>query len=72
MADQSVEVRFGFIRIITCDESDVPRRIEDMRKRFEREMQLATKDNDLKMRASKGIVDPPSAPRSLYPNPNSR
>jgi len=59
MADQSVEVRFGFIRIITCDEADVPRRIEDMRKRFEREMQLATKDNDLKLRASKGFTDPP-------------
>ena len=60
MADQSVEVRFGFVRIITCDEADVPRRIEDMRKRFEREIQLATKDNDLKLRASKGIVDPPA------------
>jgi len=59
MADQSVEVRFGFVRIITCDEADVLRRIEDMRKRFEREMQLATKDNDLKLRASKGFTDPP-------------
>jgi len=59
MADQSVEVRFGFIRIITCNESDVQARIESMRKRFERELQLATKDNDLKLRASKGFTDPP-------------
>jgi len=49
MADVDVEVRFGFVRTITCDESDVQRRIEDMRKRFERELQLATKDNRLKM-----------------------
>lgn len=60
MADVSVEVRFGFIRTITCDESDVQRRIEGMRKRFEREIQLATKDNGLKLRASKGIMDPPA------------
>lgn len=59
MADKTVEVRFGFVRYITCSEADVDARIESMRKRFEREMQLATKDNDLQMRAAKGITDPP-------------
>ena len=58
MGDVNVEVRFGFVRTITCSESDVGARIESMRKRFERELQLAMKDNTLKLRASKGITDP--------------
>lgn len=62
MGDVSVEVRFGFVRVITCNEADVGARIESMRKRFERELQLAMKDNTLKLRASRGITDPP-APR---------
>jgi len=67
MADQSVEVRFGFVRYVTCSESDVEVRIESMRKRFERELQLAMKDNTLRFRASKGITDPPPPPRPLRP-----
>lgn len=57
MADVNVEVRYSFIRIITCAEADVATRIESARKRFEREMQLATKDNTLRLRASKGISE---------------
>lgn len=55
MADQSVEVRFGFVRVMTCAEADVNTRVESARKRYEREMQLATKDNTLRLRAIVGI-----------------
>jgi len=65
--DYTVEVRFGFVRYITCSESDVDVRIESMRKRFERELQLAMKDNGLRLRASRGITDPPPPPRPLRP-----
>jgi len=67
MTDQSVEVRFGFVRYVTCSESDVEVRIESMRKRFERELQLAMKDNTLKLRASRGRKRPVSPPRPLRP-----
>jgi len=54
MADQTVEIKFGFRRLITCgtNQAEVDRRVEDIRKRLERELQLATKDNDLILNAS--------------------
>lgn len=68
MADLNVQVHFRFTRIITCAEADVATRIESARKRFEREMQLATKDNTLHLHASKGIseeVNPMTASRCV-------
>jgi len=53
MADQTVEIKFGFIRTITCtdNQAEIDRRVEDTRKRLQRELQLATKDNDLVLHA---------------------
>ena len=53
MADQTAEIKFGFRRTITCgqNQDEVDRRVEDIRKRLERELQLATKDNTLELRA---------------------
>ena len=53
MADQTVEIKFGFKRTITCGQNpgEVDRRVASMRARLERELQLATKDNDLVLRA---------------------
>jgi len=64
MADQSVEVRFGFRRLITCgtNQAEVDRRVEDMRKRLERELQLATKDNTLKL-----LAQPSYTPAAIHP-----
>jgi len=60
MADQTVEIKFGFKRTITCgtNQAEVDRRVEDVRKKLERELQLATKDNDLKL-----LAQPSYAPR---------
>jgi len=62
--DQTVEIKFGFIRTITCgmNQAEVDRRVEDIRKRLERELQLATKDNTLKLYATPsyppGVIRP--------------
>jgi len=55
--DKTVEVHYVFTRYITCAEADIPTRIEASRKRFQRELQLATHDNNLTLRASRGIMD---------------
>lgn len=64
MADQTVEIKFGFRRTITCgtSQAEVDRRVEDIRKRLQRELQLATKDNGLKLYAS-----PPYPPAVIRP-----
>lgn len=56
--DQTVEIKFGFIRTITCgtNQAEVDRRVEDIRKRLERELQLATKDNDLNLLAQPSYI----------------
>ena len=61
MADQTVEVRFEFRHVFTCGDgqAEIERRIESMRARFERELQLATKNDRVRLSAHRGITDPP-------------
>jgi len=63
VADQTVEVRFEFRHVFTCGDgqAEIERRIESMRARFERELQLATKNDRVRLSAHRGITDPPIA-----------
>lgn len=67
MADQTVGIKFGFIRIITCgtNQAEIDRRVEGIRKKLERELQLATKDNDLKLYASPSYPPAVIRPRTV-------
>ena len=64
MADQTVEIKFGFRRTITCgtNQAEVDRRVADIGKRLERAVELATKDHLLKLYASTsyppGVIRP--------------
>jgi len=67
MADQTVEIKFGFRRVITCgtNQAEIDRRVDDMRKRLERELQLATKDNTLKLYATPSYPPAVIRPRTV-------
>ena len=65
--DQTVEIKFGFRRLITCgmNQAEIDRRVEDMRKKLERELQLATKDDGLKLYASPSYPPAVIRPRTV-------